>query len=123
MENRPKFSLYDRLKSIKYAFNGIRIMLISEHNAWIHAAATILVCVLSFYLGISRYDWCWIVVAVLLVWAAEALNTAFEFLADVAVPEFHPIVEKAKDVSAAAVLVASIGAIIIGVIILGPYLM
>ena len=52
---------------------------------------------------------------------AEALNTAFEFLADAASPEFHPVVEKAKDVAAGAVLLAAVGAAVIGFLILGPY--
>jgi diacylglycerol kinase (ATP) len=54
---------------------------------------------------------------------AEALNTAIEFLADVASPEFHPLVKKAKDVAAGAVLISAIGALIIGIIIIGPYVL
>ena len=54
------------------------------------------------------------------VWTAEALNTALELLADVASPEFHPLVEKAKDVAAGAVLISAIGSVIIGLLVLGP---
>lgn len=57
------------------------------------------------------------------VWTAEALNTAFEFLTDVASPEFHPLAGKAKDVAAGAVLISAIGSVIIGLIILGPYVL
>ena len=56
-------------------------------------------------------------------WSAEALNTAFEFLADVTNPTFHPTIGNAKDVAAAAVLIAAIGAVIIGILILGPHLL
>ena len=56
------------------------------------------------------------------VWTAEALNTAFEFLADVASPEFHPLVKHAKDVAAGAVLIAAFGAAVIAVLVLGPHL-
>jgi diacylglycerol kinase (ATP) len=54
------------------------------------------------------------------VWTAEALNTALELLADVASPEFHPLVEKAKDVAAGAVLISAIGSVIIGLLVFGP---
>ena len=59
--------------------------------------------------------------AIISVWTAEALNTAFEFLTDVASPEFHPLAAKAKDVAAGAVLIAAIGSVVIGLLILGPY--
>ena len=55
------------------------------------------------------------------VWTAEALNTAFEFLADAASPEFHPLVRDAKDVAAGAVLLTAVGASVIGVIVFWPY--
>jgi diacylglycerol kinase len=51
---------------------------------------------------------------------SEALNTAFEFLADVTTPEYHPLVKKSKDVAAGSVLISAIGAIVIGIIIFGP---
>jgi diacylglycerol kinase (ATP) len=57
------------------------------------------------------------------VWTAEALNTAFESLCDVASPEFHPMVERAKDVAAGAVLVAAIGSVVIGLLVFGPRLL
>jgi diacylglycerol kinase len=59
------------------------------------------------------------VLAITSVWTAEVLNTAFEFLTDVASPDFHPIAEKAKDVAAGAVLLAACGAAVIGVMVLG----
>jgi len=98
-------------------------MLKSQQNAWIHAFATVAVVMAGFVLGISPAEWCWLVLAIIAVWMAEALNTAIEFLADVASPEFHPLVKKAKDVAAGAVLISAIGALIIGIIILGPYVL
>ena len=92
-----------------------------QHNAWIHATVTVVVVVAGFALRVSRADWCWIVLAISIVWTAEALNTAFEFLADAASPEFHPLVRDAKDVAAGAVLVTAIAATIIGVIIFWPH--
>lgn len=97
-------------------------MLRTQHNAWLHAAATGIVGVLGFVLRLSTAEWCWIVLAVVSVWTAEALNTALEFLTDVASPEFHPLAEKAKDVAAGAVLIAAMGSLLIGILVMGPHL-
>jgi diacylglycerol kinase (ATP) len=117
------FSFTGRIRSFKYAFVGIWTMLKSQKNAWVHAFATVTVVTVGFVLGISPAEWCWLVLAIIAVWMAEALNTAIEYLADVASPEFHPLVKKAKDVAAGAVLISAIGAIIIGIIIIGPYVL
>ena len=61
--------------------------------------------------------------AIVAVWTAEALNTAFEALCDVTSPGFHPLVERAKDVAAGAVLICAIGAVIVGGIVFGPHLL
>lgn len=118
-----KFSLKARSNSFKFAAKGIRTMLSSQHNAWIHVAATIFITLIGIYLGFTKFEWCFIVLAVIAVWTAEALNTALEFLADVTSPEFHPLVEKAKDVAAGAVLISAIGAVIIAALIISPYLL
>lgn len=118
-----KFSLSSRIRSFRYAIHGIGLMLRSQHNAWIHAMATVGVVVLGLLFGITRSQWCWLVLAIMAVWMAEALNTALEFLADFASPEFHPLVKKAKDVAAGAVLISAIGSVIIGLFVLGPYLL
>jgi diacylglycerol kinase (ATP) len=112
-----------RIRSFYYAFRGLRLMLATQHNAWIHAAATLLAIAAGLGLGISRGEWCLIVVASVAVWTAEALNTAFEFLCDVASPEFHPAVEGAKDVAAGGVLISAVGAAVIGLLVFGPYVM
>ena len=116
------FSFTGRLRSFSHAFRGIALMLRSQHNAWIHAGATVSVIVAGIAVGLSRADWCWIVLAIIGVWTAEALNTAFEFLCDVASPQFHPMVKHAKDVAAGAVLLCAIGAVIIGALIFLPRL-
>ena len=108
---------------MKCACKGIWVMLASQHNAWIHAAATIAVAAAGFYIHLSRAEWCWIILAIVSVWTAEALNTAFEFLTDVASPEFHPLAEKAKDVAAGAVLITAIGSVLIGIVVFGPHLL
>jgi len=114
------FRILDRLKSFGYAFRGIQTMLKSQHNAWIHAVATGVVVAAGFGFGLDRVEWCLVVLVIVAVWTAEALNTALEFLCDVASPEYHPLVEKAKDVAAGAVLISAIGAIAVGLLIFGP---
>ncbi len=122
-QNRQKnFSLKGRLQSFRCAISGLSLMIRSQHNAWLHALATAAVIALGGLLQISRNDWCWLVLALVAVWTAEAMNTALELLADVASPEFHPLVEKAKDVAAGAVLLSAIGSAIIGLLVFGPHL-
>jgi diacylglycerol kinase (ATP) len=120
--NKP-FQFTGRIRSFKFAFVGIWTMLKSQHNAWIHACATVTVVGAGLFFGVSPAEWCWLVLAVMAVWTAEALNTAFEFLADVASPEYHPLVKHAKDVAAGAVLLSAIGAGVIGLLVLGPHVM
>jgi len=102
---------------------GVGVMLRSQHNAWVHALATIGALAAGAVLGISRIEWLALTLAIMAVWSAEALNTAFESLCDVASPEFHPMVERAKDVAAGSVLIAAIGAVFIGLLIFGPRLL
>ncbi|PYJ10062.1 MAG: diacylglycerol kinase [Verrucomicrobia bacterium] len=115
------FQFTGRIRSFRHAFMGIWRMIQCQHNAWIHAAATLCVLTAGFLFHVSSADWCWIVLAISTVWTAEALNTAFEFLADAASPDFHPLVRDAKDVAAGAVLVTAVAAAVIGVIIFWPY--
>jgi diacylglycerol kinase len=122
MSRNASLTFTGRVRSIKCAAKGIMVTLASQHNAWIHAVATIAVLAVSLYLRISRTEWCLIILAIVSVWMAEALNTAFEFLTDVASPQFHPLAEKAKDVAAGAVLITAMGSVLIGVVVLGPYL-
>ena len=121
MNNNNSLTFTGRIRSIRHAVAGIRVMIASQHNAWIHAAATMLVVAASWSFGLGRAEWCWIILAVISVWTAEALNTAFEFLTDVASPEFHPVAAKAKDVAAGAVLITALGSVLIGLLILGPH--
>jgi diacylglycerol kinase (ATP) len=114
------FQLKDRIKSFEYAFKGVSTMLKSQHNARIHAVSTLIVIVAGFIFSISKTEWCFLVLSVMSVWTAEALNTALEFLADVASPDFHPLVEKAKDVAAGAVLITAICSVIIGLFVFIP---
>lgn len=120
MTSKPRFSLRARLLSFGYALDGIKTLLLEQHNARIHLFATIIVFALAAVLNLAVQQWLWLVLAVVMVWAAEAVNTALEYLADAAVPEQHPLIKKAKDVAAAAVLMTAVGAATIGGLVLLP---
>lgn len=120
--NEQNFSVGGRLRSFQHAFRGISELLGTQHNAWIHALATLAVIIFGWFLGVSALEWCALILAMMIVWVAEALNTAFEHLCDVVSPEFHPLVKKAKDIAAGGVLLGAIGAAVVGFIILLPRL-
>ncbi len=115
------FSFTKRLHSFRHAFRGLRYLAISQHNAWIHSAATVVVLALGFALKVSRTDWLWLTIAVALVWMAEAFNTAIEVLADEVSQEHRLRIGRAKDVAASGVLLAAIGAAMIGAMVFVPY--
>ncbi len=120
MEN--KFSLIKQLKSFKYAFNGLKILLIEEHNSRIHLLAAIVAILAGVYFDISTAEWLFILVAISSVFVIELINSAVENLADMVTKEQHPVIKKVKDLAAGAVLVVSIMAFIIGLIIFIPKL-
>jgi diacylglycerol kinase (ATP) len=116
------FTIAARLKSIGHALDGLRLMLRTQHNAWLHLTATVVVVAAGLTLGLTNEAWMALILAIVIVWVAEALNTAFELLCDVASPDFHPIVKAAKDVAAGAVLLSAMGAAVVGTIVFMPRL-
>ena len=115
-----KFSIRKRLRSFGYAFEGILTLLRDEHNSRIHVFAMACVVVCGFLLDISSMEWCVVALCCGGVLMAEAMNSGIEALADLVSPEFHPLVKKAKDVSAAGVLMMAIAAATAGLIIFLP---
>ena len=115
-----RFSVAARLASFGHALRGIGVVIRTEHNAWIHLAATLSVVALGLGLGVGASDWAWLIAASAAVWIAESLNTAIERLADASMPDVDPLVRDAKDAAAAAVLIAAVAATAIGLIVLGP---
>ena len=117
------FSLAARAQSFVFAFKGVGALLRTQHNAWIHALASVLVVAAGLWLGLSALEWCVVVLAMAVVWSAEAMNTALELLADAVAPDHHPLVGRAKDVAAGGVLLASIGAAVVGLVVFVPKLL
>lgn len=120
MENKKPFRISDRIKSFGYALEGIGVFFRTQHNAWIHLFAAIVVVILGFVLEVDNPEWYWLILAIAMVFITEMFNTAIEFLTDIASPEIHPKAKMVKDIAAAAVLIASIAAIAIGLIIFLP---
>lgn len=115
-----KFSIKKRLKSFSYAFSGLKTALKEEHNLRIHLAAAILVVAFSLLFNINKYEWIAVILAIGFVFAMELLNSAIENMADFISLEKHDTIKKIKDISAAAVLVSAIAALIIGLLIFLP---
>jgi diacylglycerol kinase len=112
--------IQQRLASFKWAFKGIGDLFSHHPNAKVHLFATGLVVPLSFWLQITAIEWCLIVLCIVLVMSMEAMNSALEYLADKVSLEENELIGKAKDIAAAAVLISSIGAILVGGLILLP---
>ncbi|WP_080903471.1 diacylglycerol kinase family protein [Parabacteroides sp. Marseille-P3160] len=119
MQKEP-FSIKKRLASFRYAFNGISLLIRNEHNAWIHCAIAAGVLLAGVWLEISVVEWIIVVILIGAVLAAEAINTAIEALADKISPGEDPLIKKAKDLAAAAVLLMAIASVVIGLIIFIP---
>ncbi|MBM4422886.1 MAG: diacylglycerol kinase family protein [Chloroflexi bacterium] len=109
-----------RLASFRHASHGWWYVLRHERNAWIHAATSIAVFVVGLWVGLDRRDWAIILLTMVAVWMGEFINTALEAVVDLASPQHHPLAKVGKDVGAAAVLIAALAAVLIGLLILGP---
>jgi diacylglycerol kinase (ATP) len=109
-----------RYHSFENAFRGWWFVIKTQKNAWLHAIITTLVILLAIWLQLPARDWAVLVLTIALVWSAEFFNTAIEAVVDLASPANHPLAKTGKDVGAAAVLIAALAAVIIGLLILGP---
>lgn len=111
-----------RLLSFKFAFQGLKDLFRTQPNARIHAIFAVSVLVIGLWLELSAGEWAVILLAIFSVIAAEAFNTAIEYLTDLVSPEYHQLAGKTKDAAAAAVLLSAAGAALAGFCILGPKL-
>jgi diacylglycerol kinase (ATP) len=117
-----RFSVRQRMLSFKYAFNGIFLLLKNEHNAWIHAFAAVMAVGAGLYFRITKHEWIAVVLAIAMVFAAEAFNSAIEVLVDKISPGYDKTAGKIKDLAAGAVLITAIAAAITGLIVFVPHL-
>ena len=122
MKQGEHFSLPGRMRAFGYAVSGLMLVFKTQHAMWFHTLTASWVVVAGLYYHVSASDWRWLVLAITLVWGAETINTAVELVCDAVCLDHHPLIGKSKDVAAGAVLVAAIGAIIIGALVFWPYL-
>lgn len=120
MKKEP-FSFGARLRSFRYAFRGIYILIREEHNARIHLAVMICVVGAAAYLGFSAMEWVVLTVTISMVISAEAFNSAIEGACDHSCKGEHdPIIGRAKDLAAAGVLIVAMAAVVIGSVLFIP---
>ncbi len=115
-----KFSIRARIKSFGPALKGIFHVIRNEHNFQIHLFAAIVVVATGALMDLSQGEWLWIILAIAMVFIAETFNSAIEKLVDLKQPDFDKKAGLIKDISAGAVLIAAIAAVIIGLIIFIP---
>jgi diacylglycerol kinase (ATP) len=117
-----EFSIRSRLKSFRFAWDGIASFFQREHNAWLHFMATIAVFTTALLVGVTKTELLALVFAIGLVWMAEMFNTCIERVMDFVSEQKHPEIKFIKDLAAGAVLTASITALIIGAVVFIPKL-
>jgi len=109
-----------RIRSFRYAFSGWWYVLRTQQNAWIHAVISIAVIFVASFLRLPARDWAILILTIALVWTAEFMNKAIEAVVDLVSPQLHPLAKVGKDVGAAAVLIAALAAVVVGLLIMGP---
>ncbi|MBC2846249.1 diacylglycerol kinase [Winogradskyella flava] len=119
MQKKEPF-IINRLKSVGYAFKGMLILVKTESSIKIQVFIAVVVTIAGFYFDISATEWIAQVAMIGLVMSIEGINTAIEYIADFIHPEHHPKIGLIKDISAGAVFIASIVAVIIAAIIYLP---
>lgn len=107
-----------RIRSFGYAFQGVVILVSTQPHARLHLLATVIVVAGGFLLKCHPWEWAAVLICIGMVWMAEAMNTALEFLADEVSLERRERIGRAKDVAAAGVLITAIStAVVAGLIV------
>ena len=122
IDTKEEFNLVKRAQSFNHAGRGLRLFVATTHNAWIHITIMLLAFAFGFYFDITTVEWMLLILVSGMVLCAEAINTAIEIDIDLTSPEYHPYARDTKDVAAGAVLIASLTALVIGILIFGHYL-
>lgn len=110
-------------KSFIYAFRGLAKVIRTEQNFRIHMLFTLLVFLAGYFFQINLMEWALVILAIGLVILAEIVNSAVERVSDILKPRIHDYAKEIKDIMAAAVMTASLIAVIIGIIVFLPYLL
>jgi diacylglycerol kinase len=108
------------VQSFRFAFAGLWYCFRTQRNFRIHIAAAFLATLVGAFLRLSATEWAVVALLVVMVLAAEMVNTMVESLVDLVTTEYHPLAKVAKDVAAGVVLLTAIGAVVLGMLIFGP---
>ena len=109
------------ITSVGYAVKGIGSTFRTQQNFRVQIVVAMFVCIAGGYFHVTATEWCVLLGLCGLVLGLELINTSLENLTDLITPEQHPLAANAKDAAAGAVLLASLIALIAGVIIFAPY--
>ena len=115
---RPRKGQQRVARSFEHAYRGMISAVRTQRNMRFHVVAAVMVLVASLFVGVSKVELAVLVLTMLLVFVTELFNTAMEFVVDLATREYHALAKLAKDVSAGAVLVSSVGALLVGYLVL-----
>nr|WP_293840819.1 diacylglycerol kinase family protein [uncultured Arsenicibacter sp.] len=110
------------VRSFRFAGQGIADLFRYENNARVHLLAAIGVIGVCFWLNLNQTEWAIVLTQIGLVWAAEGFNTAIEKLCDLVSPGYHPQIKAIKDLSAGAVLLVVLVAVVVGSLLIGTKL-
>jgi len=109
------------LDSLNCSIEGVLWAVKTQRHMLLHLLAAVAVLLLALTLRLTLLEFALLALAIILVLFAELLNTALEVVVDLVSPDYHPLARRAKDVAAGAVLVASIGAVIMGYLALSRF--
>lgn len=108
--------------SFHYAFKGLFKTIKEEQNLQIQTFFLLVVIILGFLLNIAKIEWCILLIVGFVVILMEIANSAIERVTDVLKPRINTYVKEIKDIMAAAVMMSSILAVVVGIIIIWPYI-
>jgi diacylglycerol kinase (ATP) len=120
MTDKKESFLINRLKSVRYAFNGALYLCKTEPSIKIQLVIALIVTVAGFYFNISTTEWLFQIAMIGLVMSIEGINTAVEYIADFIHPDLHASIGRIKDIAAGAVFIASVASVIVAIIIYYP---
>ncbi len=111
------------VRSFRFAGEGVAYLLRTQPNFWVHCSAAVVVMVFIIALRAPAVEAAVLILAIGLVLACEAFNSAIEAVVDLVSPECQPRAKIAKDTAAAAVLLVSCATAVVGLLVLGPRLL
>jgi undecaprenol kinase len=112
-----------RWASLRYAVAGLLYVLRYQKNVRIQIAAALIVATAGLWVGLPPLAWAVLVVTILINFLAEMVNAAIEAAVNVASPDLHPMARVSKDVAAGAALLAALGSVVVGLLVIGPPLL